>query len=107
MAPTDNQIMPPRYAHPPLSPTLVVLITVLSIPAFADSPAPPTSYKKLTPDQKYVFVMLSPFAPDREAGRLIEPYASDVRTIRETYPNSGLYPNDGSTTPLWTVDWYA
>ena len=27
--------------------------------------------------------------------------------LRETYDASGLYPIDGSTEPIWTVDWYA
>lgn len=27
--------------------------------------------------------------------------------IRKLYKQSGLYINDGSSTPLWTIDWYA
>ncbi len=27
--------------------------------------------------------------------------------IRNMYKQSGLYRNDGSTTPLWVVDWYS
>jgi hypothetical protein len=38
----------------------------------------------------------------------IKEYGADgvmVPTIREKYKVSGLYKNDGSTTPLWTVNW--
>ena len=28
-------------------------------------------------------------------------------TLSKRYEKSGLYQNNGSTTPLWTVDWYA
>jgi hypothetical protein len=51
--------------------------------------------------------MISPLAADRDAGRKAEPWASEIRQIRETFKKSGLYRNDGSTDPLWTVDWYA
>jgi hypothetical protein len=34
-------------------------------------------------------------------------HADEVRKLRQTYTRSGLYRNDGSAEPLWTVDWYA
>jgi hypothetical protein len=70
-------------------------------PAFADSPAPLISYKQVSPGGAYVFVMLGDPRDDSVPGRV------PSRKIRQTYPASGLYPNDGSTVPLWTVDWYA
>jgi hypothetical protein len=36
-----------------------------------------------------------------------EQKAAEIRAIRQTYAQSGLYRNDGSSTPLWTVNWYA
>ena len=32
---------------------------------------------------------------------------AEALRLRNKYPVSGLYLNDGSTQPLWTVDWYA
>jgi hypothetical protein len=81
--------------------TVVLQITmafiVLSVPALADSPAPPRDYKKVTENNEYVFVMLAPEGLGKSQGS----------TIREVYKQSGLYRNDGSTTPLWVVYWYA
>lgn len=47
----------------------------------------------------YVFVMLAPGNPGRDVQHLPE--------IGNAYRRSWLYRNDGSNTPLWTVDWYA
>ncbi len=35
------------------------------------------------------------------------PYEHIESASGEPYPASGLYRNDGSATPLWTVEWYA
>jgi hypothetical protein len=75
--------------------------------AMADKPVPPRSHKQESPDKAFVFVMLSPSTVERDAGHWIEPLASEIREIRRRYTQSGLYRNDGSTDPLWTVDWYA
>jgi hypothetical protein len=51
-----------------------------------------------TADRRYVFVMLGGVE------------ATEARSYLQSsveYPQSGLYVNDGSTTPLWTVDWAA
>jgi hypothetical protein len=41
----------------------------------------------------------------------VEPWNEEtragIRDIRRVYSKSGLYRNDGSPEPLWTVDWYA
>lgn len=50
-----------------------------------------------TADKKYLFVML-------KGGTVSKPF---VPTQTGKYPQSGLYLNDGSNTPLWTVDWCA
>jgi tetratricopeptide (TPR) repeat protein len=56
-----------------------------------------SSYTMETADKKYLFVMLKAGTPSKPLG----PFQD------EKYPQSGLYLNDGSSTPLWTVDWCA
>jgi hypothetical protein len=51
--------------------------------------------------------MIAPSSPEEDAAGRTEQVAAGIRTIRSKYAQSGLYPNDGSTTPIWTVDWYA
>jgi hypothetical protein len=74
----------------------VVAVFILCAHAFADTPARPHDFKRVTENKEYVFVMLAPL------GR-----SNDGSEIRRVYKQSGLYKNDGSTTPRWTVDWYA
>jgi hypothetical protein len=50
-----------------------------------------------SPDKAFVFVMLAPKTGGRDMGS----------HLWQVYEQSGLYRNDGSTEPLWTVDWYA
>ncbi len=78
---------------------LILLLLLMSCAmtcslASADSELGPTEYTKSSKDKKYVFVMLAP-AKWRQFGKL-----------HYKYPKSGLYLNNGSRTPLWTVDWY-
>lgn len=75
--------------------SLLLLVFLFSQAIFADSEGAPSSYTVVTADRKHIFVDLVP--SDAAAG-LVE---SGV-----TYHQSGMYLNDGSTTPLWTVDWY-
>jgi hypothetical protein len=74
---------------------------------FAFKPLPPHSYRHVSPGGQFVFVMIAPEPPEEEVKHWIEPVAAQIRRIRATYTQSGLYPNDGSPRPLWTVDWYA
>ena len=63
--------------------------------AHADSEARLGPYKLETADRRYVFVM---------ARSCFQ--RGDVREeLIDGYTQSGLYRNDGSKTPLWTVDW--
>src|SRR5262249_9103217 len=79
----------------------------LSQQASALSLAPRSSYKMLAPGGKYVFVMISPKTIDQDADSVGGDRAAEIREIRASYSVSGLYRNDGSRTPLWTVDWYS
>lgn len=76
---------------------VIALLLAFSAPAIADTPAPPRDYAKETEDGQYVFVMLAP--PEK--------WVSKDQELRKTYRTSGLYRNDGSTTPLWAVYWYS
>jgi hypothetical protein len=85
----------------------VLAIAVTSSLAHADSVASRYSCKKVVPGGKYLFVMISPLPVDKEAGGWNDEMAAGIREIRRVYKQSGLYRNDGSAEPLWTVDWYA
>ena len=80
--------------------TIVLLnITFFVNVVSADTVMPPISYSKMTSDGNFIFVML---ISEQEAS--YRRYVDELRTI---YPESGLYPNDNSLIPLWTVKWHA
>ena len=74
--------------------TLIAICSPLAAKADLETDVYPYTIK--TSDGRYVFVML--------AG---SPANLDSRDPLAKYPASGLYRNDGSYTPLWTVDWSA
>jgi hypothetical protein len=87
---------------------LVLLVTIVAYPrvALADSTRTPTpgwtgSYDLHSPDDRYVLVMLGdmPISPG------VEISAETARRNRLSlyYPVSGLYTNDCSINPLWTM----
>lgn len=86
---------------------IAVVLLGLAARAPATSLVPPASYKVTSPDGRYVFVMLEPIPMEEELKLWARPQAEQIRELRQTYKTSGLYLNDGSTTPLWTVDWFA
>jgi hypothetical protein len=59
------------------------------------------SYKKEVGNGQYVFIMLAV-----KGAPLLEPDQPPVSPSGTVYPASGLYRNNGSVAPLWTVDWY-
>jgi hypothetical protein len=70
----------------------------------SDSPAPEFDYIQEVGDGQFVFVMLS---IEDDPSAYGQGGAVQDQNIRQQYSQSGLYENDVSTTPLWTVDWYA
>jgi hypothetical protein len=84
-----------------------LLLWVVVAEVRAEEPLPPFSYTATSPDRRYVFVMIAPISLDEDLAIWGSADAERVRTIRERYSASGLYLNDGSTRPLWTVGWYA
>jgi hypothetical protein len=78
-------------------------------PAWADTLPTPRSYKEVAPGGKYVFVMIAPVSVEQEVwqwNKLNENTAAGIRELRRVYTRSGMYRNDGSAEPIWTVDWY-
>src|SRR5262245_22152645 len=75
-------------------------------PVQADSPSPPRSYKEVAPGGKYVFVMIAPGTVEDDVRPWNEETAARIREVRSVYSRSGMYRNDGSAEPIWTVDWY-
>ncbi|HEV2800510.1 MAG TPA: hypothetical protein VGW12_08440 [Pyrinomonadaceae bacterium] len=84
---------------------LVALFTPLL--AYGDSVAPPRSYATPSSDGKFVFVMIAPTEAERDGIYLRDEDKRETQKVRAKYPASGMYLNDDSTTPLWTVDWYS
>ncbi len=87
----------------------IVVSMLTGISALADMPAPQYSYKIPTSDGQYLFVMISPSkGADMSAASMWKNLSSsELQKIRNTYTRSGLYPNDGTSSPSWTIDWYA
>jgi hypothetical protein len=98
-----------RLRHLTILPVIAATIAlyVFASMAHADSPAPPFSYTKPSSDGRFLFVMIPRGTLDDEMRHWNEETKAKIRAIRQTYTQSGLYRNDGSSTPLWTVDWYA
>ncbi|MFL5340993.1 MAG: hypothetical protein ACJ8F7_12670 [Gemmataceae bacterium] len=85
--------------------SLVALVGLVGLFARADEPSFPQSYSKLTADQRFLFVMRSPWPKmSRTTGA---PEVDPGLEIRDTYPKSGLFRNDGSKEPIWEVEWYS
>lgn len=83
-----------------------VFLFLLNEKAYCDTVIPPYSYTVISSNNKYVFVMLAP----KEEFDLItkdKELRETALSIRKKYKRSGLYLNDSSTSPIWTVDWYS
>jgi hypothetical protein len=85
------------------------LLAILLTPslAFADTVAPPRSYATPSPDNKFLFVMIASIEIELDGISYGEEGKLEAKRIRKTYPSSGMYLNNGSTKPLWTVDWHS
>jgi hypothetical protein len=87
--------------------SLAALLMVFGAPAWGYKPAPPRSHTTTSADGRFVFVILSPFPLEEEVERWREDLRPEIQALRAKWPVSGMYRNDGSADPLWTVDWYA
>jgi hypothetical protein len=74
---------------------IIVLLVLAIFPGetLADQEGSGFSYRAHTADRRHVFVMLN-----RE-----DPAAPEDKD--EMFPLSGMYLNDGTASPLWTVEW--
>jgi hypothetical protein len=88
---------------------LGLMVFLMAGPRFAhaDIERPPRSYKVVSSDQRFVFVMLVSIPQELDGERWPPEQQREAQETRSKYRQSGLYRNDGSTTPIWTVDWYA
>lgn len=77
---------------------LLILLTPLF--AYGNEVFSPYSYATASSNNKYVFVMIAPVKNEQNTTK-------EARELRAKYPRSGMYLNDGSIKPLWTVDWYS
>src|SRR5947208_2104264 len=82
-----------------------LLFAMLAVVTFAPEahafkPAPPQSYSVVTKDGRFVFVMLT-------TKDFVSVDSREGAALRGKYQRSGLYRNDGTVNPLWTVDWYS
>lgn len=84
---------------------LLVAAFSLALPRVAAAVLPhPASWKAVSSDGRYVLVMVSPLPVKQDAGHSAFDQ-SEILQIRSKYTQSGLYRNDGSTEPLWTIEY--
>lgn len=80
---------------------------LMPLPTFADTEAMPRSYASPSGNNRFLFVMIAPIEIESDGMYEREENKKESQRVRAKYLSSGMYLNDGSTKPLWTVDWYA
>ncbi|CAN5379950.1 hypothetical protein BH11PLA2_BH11PLA2_44950 [soil metagenome] len=88
-----------------------ILFLLCTTPLFAlDDPrlGGPRTYSTPSPNGQFLFVMIAPRPTDPHPNLVPEKEAHE-KALYEKYvaTGSGMYRNDGSTNPLFTVDWYS
>lgn len=86
---------------------LFLLILLIPVAVFGDTLALPRTYSVNSADNKFIFVMIAPIEIERDGISYGEDGMQEARRIRVKYSKSGMYAANGSTEPLWTVEWYA
>ena len=86
---------------------LLLLILLMPLFVYGDTLPPPRTYSVPSTNNKFVFVMIAPIEIERDGISYGDQGKKAAKKIRNKYPKSGMYLNDGSTEPLWTVDWYS
>lgn len=84
---------------------LALVLSMANSHAAQGGLADPHSWKRVSGDGQFVLVMISPYPIDKDA--VVHPaYDTEgIRRLRATYTRSGLYHNDGSTEPVWTIQY--
>jgi hypothetical protein len=82
-----------------------VILFSLSFPLNADAVSllGNQDYQRTTSDKAYILVI---FCPPPEEKKPDEYPCFENTDIRKKYSQAGLYKNDGSSNPLWVVDWF-
>jgi hypothetical protein len=62
------------------------------------------SYSTTSPDGKFIFIMLGTKAWDEKKEIVPNEEMKETRILQNKYSASGLYLNDGSTSPLWVLE---
>lgn len=75
----------------------LALLSIIAVPMILNAADVERSYEQLSPNGKYVFLMLA-----KGAG---EPTMVD--TLKDRYPHSGLYAVGSPKKALWRVNWYS
>ena len=104
--------------------TCIALFFVYHIQAFMPPGAccaglieKPRSWKAVSPNSRFVFVSIASVSLNEELAAIrseklrhntnttitLDDLIANARQIRSMYSVSGMYRNDGSTTPLWTI----
>jgi len=86
---------------------LLYAVMLCAVEVQADSPIHPHSYAVSSANGNFVFVMIAPVSIKEDGDFESDKGKTEAQRVRNKYRTSGLYRNDGSTTPLWTVDWYS
>lgn len=86
---------------------LLIVAIVAALAGCADSVCAdslfPHSWTLTSANERYLLVLVFPLPIEKDVILAPGSEKSNVRAIREKYSLSGLYTNDGSTTPLWTT----
>lgn len=86
---------------------IVPILLLVVLTAFGDTTLPPCSYKAVSMNEKYFFVMLAPKEKKEfDCNGYSDEKKADAKKLREQFSVSGLYTKD-SLKPLWAVDWYS
>lgn len=86
---------------------IAIILSLVPSLAFADSPSLPYSHAVPSADGRFLFVMIAPNTLEDDISNWNDEKAGEIEQIRNSFIESGLYLNDGSNIPVWTVDWYA
>jgi hypothetical protein len=86
---------------------VIVFFALTLTSAEATTLLPPRCSETASADGKFVFVMFPNITLERERKTLNDSARSAAHAIRHPWPQSGMYRNDGSIVPLWTVDWFS
>jgi hypothetical protein len=90
--------------------TLIAIVVVENTGRIAMACLPhPASWRQVSEDGRSVLVMVSPLPIAEDAGHpaFDKNAISEIHSIRSKYSECGLYRNDGSTTPLWNIQYFS